>query len=93
MLELGLEPELVPKHTKSLHMLDMLSESSEEKIPVEALVELEIQVVLEVLVVVGDYGVLKQFSQHSNSYEDDPALVVMVVVDPFYKREYLINNI
>ena len=49
--------------------------------------ELEIQAVLEVLVVVGDYGVLKQFSQHSDSYEDDPALVVMVVVDPFYKKE------
>ena len=50
-------------------------------------VELEIQVILEVLVVVGDYGVLKQFSQHSDSYEDDPTLVVMVVVDPFYKKE------
>ena len=71
------------EHTKSLHMLDMLLGSSEERIPVEALVELEIQVVLEVLVVVGDYGVLKQFSQHSDFYEDDPALVVMVVVDPF----------
>ena len=67
-------------------MLDMLPGSSEEKILVEV-VELEIQVVLEVLVVVGDYGVLKQFSQHSDSYEDDPALVVMVVVDLFYKKE------
>ena len=45
--------------------------------------ELEIQVVLEVLVEVGDYGVLKQFPQHSNFYGDDPAFVVMVVVDPF----------
>ena len=52
----------MPEHTKSLHMLDMLSGSSEERIPVEALVELEIQVILEVLGVVGDYGVLKQFS-------------------------------
>ena len=70
-------------------MLDMLSGSSEEGIPIEALVELEIQVVLEVLVVVGDYEALKQFPQHSNSYEDDPTLVVMVVVDPFYKEEYI----
>ena len=54
-----------------------------ERTLVEALVELEIHVVLEVLVVAGDYGVLKQFSQHSNFYGDDPALVVMVVVDPF----------
>ena len=73
----------MPEHIKSLHMPDMLLGSSEERIPVEALVELEIQVVLEVLVEVGDYGVLKQFPQHSNSYEDDPAIVVMVVVDPF----------
>ena len=58
-------------------MLDMLPGSSEERI----------QVILEVLVVVGDYGVLKQFPQHSDSYDDDPALVVMVVVDPFYKKE------
>ena len=86
MLELGLEPELVPKHTKRLHMLDMHPGSSEERIPVEALVELEIQVVLEVLVVAGDYEVLKQFPQHSDSYGDDHALVVMVVVDPFYKE-------
>ena len=54
-----------------------------ERTLVEALVEFEIQVVLEVLVVVGDYGVLKQFSQHSDFYGDDPALIVMVVVDPF----------
>ena len=37
----------MPEHTKSLHMLDMLLGSSEERIPIEALVELEIQVVLE----------------------------------------------
>ena len=69
-------------------MLDMLPGSSEERILVEV-VELEIQVVLEVLVVVvvEDYGVLKQFPQHSDSYEDDPALTVMVVMDPFYKKE------
>ena len=59
-------------------MLDMLPGSSEEKILVEV-VELEIQVVLEILVVVEDYGVLKQFPQDSDSYEDDPALAVMVV--------------
>ena len=51
----------MPEHTKSLHMPNTLLGSSEERIPVEALVELEIQVVLEVVVVVGDYGVLKQF--------------------------------
>ena len=67
-------------------MLDMLPGSSEERILVEV-VELEIQVVLEVLVVVEDYGGLKQFPQHSDSYEDDPALDVMVVEDPFYKKE------
>ena len=77
----------MPEHTKSLHMLDMLPGSSEERIPVEVLVELEIQVVLEVLVMVRDYEVLKQFPQHSDSYGDDLALVVMVVVDPFYKEE------
>ena len=66
-------------------MLDMLPGSSEERILVEV-VELEIQVVLEVQVVVEDYGVLKQFPQHSDSYEDDPAPAVMVVVDPFYKK-------
>ena len=58
-----------------------------EKTLVEALVELEIQVVPEVPVVVGGYEVLKQFSQHSDSYGDDPALVVMVVVDSFYKKK------
>ena len=77
----------MPEHTKSLHMLDMLPGSSKERIPVEVLVELEIQVVLEVLVMVRDYEVLKQFPQHSDSYGDDLALVVMVVVDPFYKKE------
>ena len=66
-------------------MLDMLPGSSEERILVEV-VELEIQVLLEVLVVIEDFGVLKQFPQHSDSYEDDPALAVMVVVDPFYKK-------
>ena len=46
----------MPKHTKSLHMLDMLPGLSEERIPIEALVELEIQVVFEVLIVVGIMG-------------------------------------
>ena len=64
-----------------------------ERTLVEALVEPEIQVVLEVLVVVRDYGVLKQFSQHSDFYEDDPALVVMVVVDPFLQKEVIDQNI
>ena len=73
----------MPEHTKSLHMLNMLPRSSNERILIEVLVELEIQVVFEVLVVVGDYGVLKQFPQHSDFYGDDPAFVVIVVVDPF----------
>ena len=77
------------EHTKTLHMLDMLPGSSEERIPVEVLVELEIQVVLEVLVVVGDYGVLTQFPQHSDSYGDDPALFMMVVVDPFLQERVI----
>ena len=64
-----------------------------ERTLIEALVELEIQVVLEVLVVVGDYGVLKQFPQHSDFYGDDPTLVVMVVVDPFLQREIIDQNI
>ena len=57
-----------------------------ERTLVEALVKLEIQVVLEVSVVVGGYEVLKQFPQPSNFYEGNPALVVMVVVDPFSTR-------
>ena len=73
----------MPEHIKSLHMFDMLPGSSEERISVEALVE------LEVLVVVGDYGVLKQFPQHSDFYGDDPALVVMVVVDPFLQEKVI----
>ena len=64
-----------------------------ERTLVEALVELEIQVVLKVLIVIGDYEVLKQFSQHSDFYGDDPALVVMVVVDPFLQKEVTDQNI
>ena len=55
-MKLDNELKLVLEYTKSLYMLDMLSGSSEERILVEV-VELEIQVVFEILVVVGDYGV------------------------------------
>ena len=58
---------------------------------VEALVELEIQVVLEVSVVVEGYEVFKQFPHHSDFYGGDPALVVMVVVDPFLQRELIVQ--
>ena len=68
-----------------------------ERTLVEALVELEIQVVLEVLVVVEvevmGCEVLKQFPQCSDFYGDDPALVVMVVVDPFLQRKIIDQNI
>ena len=64
-----------------------------ERTLIEALVELEIQVVLEVLVVVEGYEVLKQFPQYSNFYGDDPALVVMVVVDPFLQGKVIDQNI
>ena len=64
-----------------------------ERTLVEALVELEIQVVLEVSVVVGGYEVLKQFSQHSDFYEDDPALIMMVVVDRFLQGKVSDQNI
>ena len=64
-----------------------------ERTLVKALVKLEIQVVLEVLVVVKGYEVLKQFPQHSDFYGDDPALVVMVVVDPFLQKEVTDQNI
>ena len=64
-----------------------------ERTLVDALIELEIQVVLKVPVVVGGYEVLKQFPQYSNFYGDDPALVVMVVVDPFLQREVIDQNI
>ena len=46
--------------------------------------ELEIQVVPEVLVMVGDYEVPKKPPHQSGFYGDDPALVV--VVDPFSKK-------
>ena len=42
LLGLELEPELVLVHTKSLHMLDMLSRSSKERISVEVLAGLKI---------------------------------------------------
>ena len=55
-----------------------------ERTLVEELVELEIQVVLGILVMVGGYEVLKQLSYQSNFYGGDPALVV--VVDSFSTR-------
>ena len=66
-----------------------------ERTLVEVLVELEIQVVSEIPVVVevGGCEVLKQFPQRSDFYGDDPALVVMVVVDPFLQREVIDQNI
>ena len=64
-----------------------------ERTLVEALVELEIQVIPEIPIVVEDYGVLKQFPQHSDFYGDDPALVMMVVVHPFLQREIIDQNI
>ena len=86
-----LEPEF--GHTKNSCMFDMPPESWVERILVEALVVLEIQVVLGVMIVVGDYEVLKQFFHHSNFYGGDPALVVMVVVDPFLQKEVTDQNI
>ena len=59
-----------------------------ERILVEALVELEIQVVLGVLVMVGGYEVLKHLFYQSHFYGGDPALVVMVV-DPFLQEEII----
>ena len=56
-----------------------------ERTLVDALIELEIQVVLKVPVVVGGYEVLKQFPHQSDFYEGDPVLVVMV--DPFSTKK------
>ena len=77
------EPEF--RHTKNSCMFDMPPESWVERTLVEALVVLEIQIVLGVLVVIEDYEVLKQLPHQSDFYGDDPALVV-VVMDPFSTR-------
>ena len=52
---------------------------------VEAWVELEIQFVLGVSIVVGNYEVPKQSLHQLEFYGDDPALVV--VVDPLSTKE------
>ena len=72
-------------NTKNSCIFDIPPKSWVERILVDALVELEIQVVLGVPVVVRDYEGLKQFPHQLDFYRGVPALVVMVV-DPFSTR-------
>ena len=79
--KLGLDFE----HTRNSCMLGMPQESWVERTLVEAWVKLEIQVVPEVPIVVGDYEVPKQPLHQLEFYENDPALIM--VVDPLSTKE------